>query len=61
MVVRKLVRDSSSLRDKIISFFKKFEIKNPSHAEGFFLCTASISLKITLGDSALRSYLTPSS
>jgi hypothetical protein len=45
MVVRKLVRDSSSLRDKIISFFKKFKIKNPSHAEGFFLCTASIAVK----------------
>jgi hypothetical protein len=45
MAARKLVRDSSFLRDKIISFFKKFKIKNPSHAEGFFLCTASIAVK----------------
>lgn len=35
MAVRKLVRDSSFLRDKIIACFKKFK-KNPSHAEGFF-------------------------
>ena len=37
MAVRKLVKDSSFLRDKIISFLKKFKTKNPSHAEGFFL------------------------
>jgi hypothetical protein len=40
MVVRKLVRDSSSLRDKIISFLKNLTIKNPSFIEGFFIQVA---------------------